>query len=636
MARNLTFQSASLGQPQSQTVGLPDVPSDVSDNLKTFLQRVKEILETREGQRGGALQRGVLLGDMVEAGLYDVSTGTFSALGGDNTPPNPPRNLAAFQRGSYNLVTWTNPTDDDLDFVEIWAAENSTSLTNAKLRGVIKSPGEIFQHTGIKLVSGYNYWARAADTSMNYSGWTTTVVHTDPGLDTAGGDLYDIFFGDLSQNPGVLRIRAALETVGAYYYTDSDYYVGDVVIYGGYVFQSIKNNPAPSRPPEDATYWKQYNSLADVTVQNEARITQSEGQILLRATKTEVQENIDTINSVMAATFALQAEQINARVAKTDFYPVEQLAKDNAAQLQIQASQIAAKVSQTAFDLLNGQVATVSSEVNQMSDSWTVRIQSLDNGVKAVTGIDLAINDGTGQSQFIVMADNFRVVSSAGSTPLGMFAVNENGTYISNTLFAPGGIQTSHLAADSVTADKIAAGAVTASEIAANSVTTEKLAASSVTAEKVAAGSITADKIAAQSITADKIASGAISADMITTGTLDGNLIRENGIQISKINNGIVLSVVPGTTACVLQSGRTHVYFATVVAHGRGTITFQSTIGNETFILNSFWGQDNEDIYPYLNFSTIKSGTTDYSTGNWVAGDGVTIDSASIVGIVIK
>lgn len=628
MARNFSFKSAALGQPQSQTVGLPDVPSDVSASLKTFLQRVKEVLETREGQRGGGLQRGVLMGDLVEAGLYDVSSGSFSTLGGDTTPPSPPRNLAAFQRGTYNLVTWTNPSDADLDFVEIWAAEDSTSLDNAKLRGVIKAPGEVFQHTGIKLTSGYNYWARAADTSMNYSGWTTTVVHTDPGIDTAGGDIYDIFFGDLSKNPGVLRIRAALETVGAYYYEGSDYYVGDVVIYGGYVFQSIKDNPSPSKPPEDIAYWKRYDSLAGVTVENEARITQSEDQILLRATKAELSENIDSINSIMTSTFALQADQIEARVTKTDFYPTEQLAKDNASQLSIQAGQIASKVSQTAFDLLNGQVATVSSEVNQMADSWTVRIQGLNNGQKAVTGIDLALNDGTGQSQFIVMADNFRVVSSTYGTPIGLFAVQSGtGVYINNTLFAPGGIQTSHLAANSITTDKIAAGAVTANDIAAYAITSDKIAANAVTASKISAGAITADKIAA----------GAINADMITAGTIDANLIRENGIQISKINNGVVVDIETGSNSCSLSGGRTHIYIATITVTGRGDVTFNSSIGSETFPVDPFYGRDNEDVYPHLNFATTKAAWSSGSYAYWQYDPAsINIIAMSIVGISVK
>lgn len=628
MAQVPSQVAAEVGQPHAQTVGLPDIPSDISPALQTFLQGVKELLETREGQRKNSdMQRGVIVADLAAIGLYDPKSNTLGG-GRDNTPPSPPRNLAVFQRGSLNLVAWTKPADADLDNVEVWVAEDSSDINKAKLRGVIKAPSEIFEHNSIKLKSSYTYWARAVDASDNKSGWATTSVVAPPGFEHVGDELYDIFFGDLTKNPGIIRIREAIQTIGAYYYETQGFYVGDVVIYGGYVYQSIKDNPAPSKPPENGAYWKRYDSLADVSVANEVRITQSEEQILLRATKAEVKADIDKVNSVMAATFAVQAAEIAARVTKTEFYPTQQLARDNAAQLTVQASLIQTKVSQTTFDLLKGDVATVSSQVDQMADSWSLKIQSMANGQKAVTGIDLTLNDGTGQSQFLVLADNFRVAANIYGAPVGLFAVSGNGVYINNTLYAPGSIQAGHLAANSVTTGTLAAGSITA----------DKISFRAISGDKIAAGAITAGHITAGAILASHISAGAITADKIEANSIDGRVLMQNGIPIDKILTGVILQVVTGTDSVELTQPGTHIYIASATAHGTGSFAFHSSVGGQEFNVPPFFSASGETSYPSLCFSFGAAGRVNSSTAQWLplSLNATTIDSSSILGIVVK
>lgn len=403
-----------------------------------------------------------------------------------------------------------------------------------------------------------------------------------------------------------------------------------MVIFAGYVYQATKDNPlvvGKNKPPTDQEYWKRYDSIADVTVDHETRIIQNTDEITLRATKAEVKSDVDQINSVMTSTFSVQAAAIDARVTKTDFYPTQQLAKDNAAQLTVHASQIQSKVSQTTFDLLKGNVATVSSQVDQIADAWTVKIQSLANGQKAVTGIDLALNDGTGQSQFIVLADNFRVAANVNGSPVGLFAVSGNGVYINGTLYAPGSIQAGHLAANSVTADKIVGGTITGDKIAGSTITGANIRARSLWADEVLIdGTLSASKIAAGSITADKIA-----AD-----TIDARVLKQNGIPIDKIMTGVILQVATGATSCTLTQPGTHVYIATSSGFGRGQMLFSSSVGSQGFSLSNFYGSGGEDAYPMLHFAITKAGHAGYSTASWNAGSGVNLDAASIIGFVVK
>ncbi|MER6860761.1 hypothetical protein, partial [Streptomyces pilosus] len=81
-------------------------------------------------------------------------------------------------------------------------------------------------------------------------------------------------------------------------------------------------------------------------------------------------------------------------------------------------------------------------------------------------------------------------------------------------------VETGHLVAEAVSAEKIAAEAVTAEKIAALAVTTDKLDANSITAGKIAAGSVDATALAADAITGKTITGGEVNGAVVTGGQL--------------------------------------------------------------------------------------------------------------------
>lgn len=109
---------------------LPDVGSTL-ESLARFCQAVREVMQTREGRRGNALEEGVTFRDMVEAGLVTRAPGggwvggAGSGIPGpagpvgppgppgvyvpDLTPPPTPDNLRAVSLFKGVLIEWDAP-----------------------------------------------------------------------------------------------------------------------------------------------------------------------------------------------------------------------------------------------------------------------------------------------------------------------------------------------------------------------------------------------------------------------------------------------------------------------------------------------------------------------------------------------
>ena len=91
----------------------------------------------------------------------------------DTTAPGRPVGLVAYRQLTQAKISWTNPDDTDLAYVEVWASINSTSLASASLVAMVPttSPGEIvsYTHTPLASSSSYTYWVRAIDISRNRS-----------------------------------------------------------------------------------------------------------------------------------------------------------------------------------------------------------------------------------------------------------------------------------------------------------------------------------------------------------------------------------------------------------------------------------------------------------------------------------
>jgi hypothetical protein len=95
----------------------------------------------------------------------DFATQTTDGTG-DATAPSPPTNLSATGALNSVLLSWTNPSDSDLDIIEIYEG-TSTIQANAVLVGTTKSNSYI--RGGLSNGVTRYYWIKAADYTGNKS-----------------------------------------------------------------------------------------------------------------------------------------------------------------------------------------------------------------------------------------------------------------------------------------------------------------------------------------------------------------------------------------------------------------------------------------------------------------------------------
>jgi hypothetical protein len=108
-------------------------------------------------------------------------TATFTG-GGDTTAPALPTSISATGGFKYITIEWTNPTDTDLNFVEIYENTTNTSVGATKV-GI--SAGDTFTRTNLGLNQTKFYFLKSVDYSGNASAFTSGVSATTTFLDDA-------------------------------------------------------------------------------------------------------------------------------------------------------------------------------------------------------------------------------------------------------------------------------------------------------------------------------------------------------------------------------------------------------------------------------------------------------------------
>ena len=128
--------------------------------------------------------------------------------GGDVTAPGLPTAITATGHFGYISIDWTNPTDADFNFVEVWENTSNTS-TGATKVGI--SAGDTFQRTNLGLSLTRYYFLKSVDYSGNVSGFTASVNATTTYIDDAdfANGIYTLFkdqglyaIEDVSSLPG--------------------------------------------------------------------------------------------------------------------------------------------------------------------------------------------------------------------------------------------------------------------------------------------------------------------------------------------------------------------------------------------------------------------------------------------------
>lgn len=114
------------------------------------------------------------------SGNFGVYATVNLTAGGDTTAPALPTSISAEGSFRYITVSWTNPADTDLKYVEVW--ENSTNSSGGSSL-VGKSGGSEFVRPNLDVNVTKFYFLRAVDHSGNTSAYTTGVSATTTFVD---------------------------------------------------------------------------------------------------------------------------------------------------------------------------------------------------------------------------------------------------------------------------------------------------------------------------------------------------------------------------------------------------------------------------------------------------------------------
>ena len=126
------------------------------------------------------------------AGAYGAYSTVQFTGGGDVTAPGLPTAITATGHFEYISINWTNASDSDLNYVEIFE-NTSNSISGAAKVGI--SSGDTFQRTNLGLNATRYYFLRSVDYSGNASAFTSGVSATTTYLDDAdfANGIYSLF-----------------------------------------------------------------------------------------------------------------------------------------------------------------------------------------------------------------------------------------------------------------------------------------------------------------------------------------------------------------------------------------------------------------------------------------------------------
>ena len=159
---------------------IPPPPQGIDLQLRQFLNTMKEAVEVRLGHRGNALDRGVTLRELSDAGIVTIINNRITGYGdlgdipgggggptGEGYDPNndysavpQPVNVVFSTTVTSVYITWNKLTSGSLNrhirLTEIWRGETNV-LANAALIGT--SSGEIYADT-VEPAESWWYWVR--------------------------------------------------------------------------------------------------------------------------------------------------------------------------------------------------------------------------------------------------------------------------------------------------------------------------------------------------------------------------------------------------------------------------------------------------------------------------------------------
>lgn len=459
-------------------------------------------------------------------GAKSAFTTSTLASTGDTTPPSTPSNLAA--DGLYRSIEieWTNPDDQDLDYVEIWE-NTSDNLATASQIGTSGSSNFIRGNLAND-VTRY-YWIRAVDLSLNKSAFTSSVNATTR---LVIADDLDDTVNDLFAEAGAFGVEP----------------VNSLPASGDFDGQLILLK-------SDVTIYRWDSSTSAWSTELFTASSVDAGSITADSFASGI-EPVSLVSSLPSPT-GYTGPNVLFNTSDEKLYRYTGTAFTAAISTQDLSGELGAGLFSDTLRPIERVAALPSTDLTQ----GRVVMLTTDNKLYRYTGNEwtsnLAAADIDGQLAGSQIADDAITETKIDNDSISAPKMKANS------------VSTDALQSNSVIADKILAGEVSADKLAANSVTADKLKANAVTAGKINAGAINASDlfvdgviqsaaIGTGQIIADKIGSNAITGAKILAGEITSNKLNVSELSAISANMGNITagSITGGSiTADTIDTG---------------------------------------------------------------------------------
>jgi hypothetical protein len=398
---------------------------------------------------------------------------------GDTTPPGEPTSLAAV--GAYKSIalSWANPGDQDLSFVEIFA-NTVNNLASATQIGTVR--GSSFTVSNLPNNTTRFFWVRAVDYSLNKSDFSNGASATT--LLIQPNDFSDAV-NDLFQEAGAFGVEP----------------VSTLPAEGAFDGQLVLLLP-------EVTIYRWDAALEEWSTEIFTGSALQEGSI----TFTSFASGIEPVGVVSSLPTVTGYEGPRLVVLTTDGKLYRLV--DGAWTLSVSTADLEGTLGANLF-------------------SDTLR------PVERVTSLPTT---NLTQGRIVLLTTDNKLYRYTGNVWTSAVPATDVTGQITGTQITDNAITTSKIAANAVTADKVTAGAISADKIAANAVTSVKINAGAITTDKIQAGAITTGTIAAGAINAAQIAAGAVTTDKLFAGSVTADKIATNAVTADKILAGAIIT----------------------------------------------------------------------------------------------
>jgi hypothetical protein len=542
---------------------LPAIVSQLPRDLRTFLDRVRDVL------RSNGTDRFVTAEELLRTGVASQGPGGSLAPGAGTgglpflpTPPAP-TTVTATAAIQNIIVEWDEPTYQGHAYAEVWGASTDNIGTAVQLG---MAPGAIYVDA-IGPSSTRYYWVRFVNANNEagpFNGLSGTVATTGPAVDY----LLGVLTGQLSESQLTTSLSSRIDlidgpvtTVGTIpnqlaalqgqiddlndtpvYDNATTYAADDIVQYDGGLYKALSTTTG--NLPTDATYWLKigdYSSLADVVAAHTNEIsllnTGLSGEVTAREllatqlrgaytgtdiasvttgllfSERTVRADADSALSSSITTLASTVSTNNSTLtAAINTEATTRANADTALSTQITTLASTVTTNNTAVTAaINTEATTRADADNSLFAQYTVKVDV--NGYVSGFGLASTANNATPFSEFTIVADKFSiapVASNPAAADGSPFFYLTSPTLIDGVTVPAGAyMKAAYIHDASITNAKIANAAVDNAKIADAAIDDAKIA------------NLSADKVTFGEMSGARIQVGTLSANRITTGTLN-------------------------------------------------------------------------------------------------------------------